>query len=62
MIAFGLSQQRYTFRNMTHSAALNTTNLVRDIAVITETFLFFFLGTEVRNIFVKKIFLTKCNL
>ena len=46
LIAYGLTQQRYTFRNISHSAAMNTCNLVRGVAVIMETLLFFFLGTE----------------
>ena len=46
MIAYGLTQQRYTFRNISHSAAMNTCNLVRGVAVLSETLLFFYLGTE----------------
>ena len=50
MIAFGLTQERYTFHNIPPPASLNTTNLVRGAAVIMETMLFFILGAEIPEI------------
>lgn len=46
LIAFGLTQQRYTFRNITNTAVVKTRNVVRGFALVSELFLFFILGSE----------------
>ena len=46
LIAFGLTQQRYTFMNITNTAVVKTKNLVRGFALVSELFLFFILGSE----------------
>ena len=46
LIAFGLTQQRYTFRNITNTAVVKTRNVVRGFAMVSELFLFFILGSE----------------
>ena len=46
LIAFGLTQERYTFRNISEEAKMKTKDLIHGFAFVTETFLFFFLGFE----------------
>ena len=46
LITFGLTQQRYTFRNITNTTVVKTRNLVRGFALVSELFLFFILGSE----------------
>ena len=46
LIAFGLTQQRYTFRNITNTAVVKTRNVVRGFAMVSELFFFFILGSE----------------
>ena len=46
LITYGLTQQRYTFRNLSYKASENVRNVVRGMAVILENLLFFFLGAE----------------
>ena len=46
LIAFGLTQQRYTFRNITNTAVVKTRNVGRGFVLVSELFLFFILGSE----------------
>ena len=46
LIAYALTQERYTFRNISDDAKMNTKNLIHGVAIIMETLLFFFLGSE----------------
>ena len=46
LIAFGLTQERYTFRNISDEAKMKTKDLIHGFAFVSETFLFFFLGFE----------------
>ena len=46
LIAFGLTQERYTFRNISEEAKMMTKDLIHGFAFVSETFLFFFLGFE----------------
>ena len=46
LIAFGLTQQRYTFRNIYNTSVVKTRTMVRGFAMVAELFLFFILGSE----------------
>ena len=46
LIAYGLTQERYAFGNMTVKASILTSNIVHTVAIIFETILFFILGCE----------------
>jgi len=46
IIAYGLTQERYAFGNMTVKASVLTSNIVHTIAIIFEELLFFILGCE----------------
>ena len=46
LIAFGLTQQRYTFRNIDNTSVVKTRTVVREFAMVAELFLFFILGSE----------------
>lgn len=46
LIAFGLTQERYTFRNISDEAKMKTKDLIHGFAFVSETFLFFYLGFE----------------
>ena len=56
LIAFGLTQERYTFRNISEEAKLKTKNLIHGLAFLMETFLFFLLGFEfIHNIQISRV-------
>ena len=46
IIAYGLTQERYAFRNMSIKASFHTSNIVHTVAIIFEELLFFILGCE----------------
>jgi len=47
IIAFGLTQERYTFANIDPKASVVTTNIIEAMATISECFLFTILGSQV---------------
>jgi len=53
IIAFGLTQERYTFANINPKASVVTTNIIEAMATISECFLFFILGSQVFSSFVR---------
>ena len=53
IIAFGLTQERYTFANIDPKASVVTTNIIEAMATISECFLFFILGSQVFSSFVR---------
>jgi len=46
VIAYGITQERYTFGNMTVKASILTSNIVHTVGIIFEELLFFILGCE----------------
>ena len=56
LIVFGLSQERYTFCNISKHSAAEIVNLVRGVAVIMETLLFFVLGTRIPDIKIAEVY------
>jgi len=46
IIAYGLTQERYAFGNMSAKASILTSNIVHTVAIIFEELLFFILGCE----------------
>jgi len=46
IIAYGITQERYTFGNMTVKASILTSNIVHTVGIIFEELLFFILGAE----------------
>jgi len=53
IIAFGLTQERYTFANINPKASVVTTNIIEAMATISECFLFFILGSQVFSSLVR---------
>ena len=53
IIAFGLTQERYTFANISPKASVVTTNIIEAMATISECFLFFILGSQVFSSLVR---------
>ena len=50
IIAYGLTQERYAFGNMSVKASILTSNIVHTVAIIFETILFFILGCEFASV------------